>query len=392
MLTPAEFKRKELVEKKRHYYDKDEVDFLLEDLSKNYEELYSKYEEMARNAKKLSDGVQYYKGIETTLQKALVLAEKTAKETTDAAELKAATIENDARLKAKDIIAKAEKQKIEIQDKCIMLVDLFKQYKSQFIQVTNKNLTLLNSSEFEINGPELEKMYAEKRPETEKGIKKQLVDTQDLVDIISNNLVPEAVTASNINPVVAEPEKKEEPVKEATIPAVEVMEETLEPVKKIVDEEIVVPEVKKKVEPELEPEVPSVAETKTETVEEVKEQDETKEADVKTDLPEASAISEEDKEAILEAKTKEIPNISHLVGGVSASGEAKPLEAEKTEPKDMEAIPSAPVSEMVANAPTESEIKEKSQTLDALLSDLNMNNKKSDDEDPFEFLGSLDDF
>ena len=35
---------------------------------------------------------------------------------------------------------------------------------------------------------------------------------------------------------------------------------------------------------------------------------------------------------------------------------------------------------------------EKAQTLDALLNDLNMNGKKQNDEDPFEFLGSLDDF
>ena len=93
MLTPAELKKKELVERKKRFYDKEEVDALFEELYANYEELFNKYNDMTKNAKKLSDGVQYYKSIETTLQKALVLAEKTAKDTKDAAMEKAAEIE-----------------------------------------------------------------------------------------------------------------------------------------------------------------------------------------------------------------------------------------------------------------------------------------------------------
>ena len=45
-----------------------------------YKELYDENLELKKNAKSLNDGVQYYRSIENTMQKALVLAEKTAKE------------------------------------------------------------------------------------------------------------------------------------------------------------------------------------------------------------------------------------------------------------------------------------------------------------------------
>ena len=61
---------------------------------------------------------------------------------------------------------------------------------------------------------------------------------------------------------------------------------------------------------------------------------------------------------------------------VAATEELEVAEAPKNEPETIE---------------TET-VEEKPQTLDSLLNDLNMNGKKQDDEDPFEFLGSLDDF
>lgn len=303
MLTPAELKKKELLEKKKHLYNKEETDALLQDIYANYEELYTKYEEMTRSAKKLSDGVQYYKSIETTLQKALVLAEKTAKETKDAAEAKAATIEAQANEKARQIVADAEKENEQLKVKCNHLVDLFKQYKSQFIQVTSNNLQLLNSKEFDINIPELDQMYNEQKPETESGIKKQLESTQDLVAAISSNL-------SN---------------------------------------------------PNIEPGIKKIAET-----------------EMNIQAPEP--IVEQKNDAAVEEEVQP-PKIQYnqdadVTKEVAATEELEVAEAPKNEPETIE---------------TET-VEEKPQTLDSLLNDLNMNGKKQDDEDPFEFLGSLDDF
>jgi len=93
--------------KKRKYYDKDETDDYLELVMEQYKQLYDENLELQKNVKSLNDGVQYYRSIENTMQKALVLAEKTAKETKDAAQLKAEAIEKDANTKADKIVAEA---------------------------------------------------------------------------------------------------------------------------------------------------------------------------------------------------------------------------------------------------------------------------------------------
>lgn len=307
MLTPTELKKKELVERKKRFYDKEEVDALLEELYANYEELFGKYNEMTKNAKKLSDGVQYYKSIETTLQKALVLAEKTAKDTKDAATEKAAEIEAEAQKKAQSIVDDAKKEREELKLQCNHLVDLFKQYKSQFIQVTSNNLKLLNSKEFDIDAPELEKMYQETKPETEAGIKKQLENTQDLVKAISSNLA---------NPTMMET-----------------------PMEKM-----------------------EVDNQQPESV-----QEEAHDTDVQPPKIQYDQASE----------TKDINHDDNIQEDIV------PSETEEQKPEEV-------VDETLEPIPETKE--EKAQTLDALLNDLNMNGKKQNEEDPFEFLGSLDDF
>lgn len=307
MLTPAELKKKELVERKKRFYDKEEVDALFEELYANYEELFNKYNDMTKNAKKLSDGVQYYKSIETTLQKALVLAEKTAKDTKDAAMEKAAEIEAEAQKKAQSIVDDAKKEREQLKLQCNHLVDLFKQYKSQFIQVTSNNLKLLNSKEFDIDSPELEKMYQETKPETEAGIKKQLENTQDLVKAITSNLA---------NPTI-----------------LETPTETLE-----------------------------VDNQPPESV-----QEETQDTDVQPPKIQYNQVSE----------TENINQDENIQKDIVPS-EIEEQKPEEAADETLEPIPQVK--------------EEKAQTLDALLNDLNMNGKKQNDEDPFEFLGSLDDF
>ena len=53
----------------------------------------------------------------------------------------------------------------------------------------------------------------------------------------------------------------------------------------------------------------------------------------------------------------------------------------------------APIQEVKTAEPIQAKTeKAETQTLDSLLNDLNIGNKKKDEEDPFEFLGSIDDF
>ena len=144
-------------EAKRKKYDKDEMDAYLELVFENYRQLLennktleAERNELSQKVKKLSDGVQYYRSIETTLQKALILAEKTSKETKDAALLKAEAIEKDANKKADEIIRTAEGEYNKIKGKCVQLVQQFNQYKTQLIEAASAQLEMVERDEFDI--------------------------------------------------------------------------------------------------------------------------------------------------------------------------------------------------------------------------------------------------
>lgn len=155
MLSPLELQNKKIVTKKRKY-DKFEMDEYLDLIFENYKELYSQNQELQKQVKTLSDGVQYYRSIESTMQKALVLAEKTSKETKDAALLKAEAIEKDANSKAAKIMNEAEQEYEAIKDKCLYLVQQFNQYKMQLKQVASAQLELITSDSFDVYSPELD--------------------------------------------------------------------------------------------------------------------------------------------------------------------------------------------------------------------------------------------
>ena len=162
MLSPLDLKNKMMEPKKRKYYDKDETDDYLELVMEQYKQLYDENLELQKNVKSLNDGVQYYRSIENTMQKALVLAEKTAKETKDAAQLKAEAIEKDANTKADKIVAEAEQEYDKLKEKCLSLVQQFNQYKMQLKQVASAQLELITSDSFDVYSPEIEAIRNEK--------------------------------------------------------------------------------------------------------------------------------------------------------------------------------------------------------------------------------------
>ena len=94
MLTPVEIKQKTF--KSGIGYSKEEVDSFLEEVASAYEELYKQNVEYKDKINMLNEGLQHYKTIEASLQKALILAEKTADDTIKSAEEKAKNIEQDA--------------------------------------------------------------------------------------------------------------------------------------------------------------------------------------------------------------------------------------------------------------------------------------------------------
>ena len=380
MLSLIELQNKK-VEAKRKKYEKDEMDAYLELVFDNYKQLTeenAKLTEQLRNKerqmqaerddltskiKTLSDGVQYYRSIETTLQKALILAEKTSKETKDAAILKAESIEKAAHLHADKIINNAEEEYQKIREKSMQLIQQFNQYKLQLKEAASAQLQLVEGSEFDIHKPE--------DRDTSKAAGEETVSTQEK---------PEGTVKDSQADTTAESTPAEEKDNEVTVAP--------QPVK--TEEKQIAPKTTEMSEEDRTAEILS-ADTidLRDTLEAVKEQE-----------PEVSAeeAAETAKEEAKEEKeTVKIPE--EPVKTVTEAAVTTPVEATPVKPIDVTftSMDDEPKEKEEPKAMVQIEAEDKVAknedlvpTLDSLLQDLNMNNKEKKTDDPFEFLGSVD--
>ncbi len=104
MLTPLDIESKKF-DKAFMGFDTREVRKFLKEIIANYEVLYRENIELKDKLNVLSEGIQYYKTLEETLQNTLILAEKTAEETRKHAREEAELIEREAELKAAEILS-----------------------------------------------------------------------------------------------------------------------------------------------------------------------------------------------------------------------------------------------------------------------------------------------
>lgn len=148
MLTPIEIQGKSF--KSGIGYDKKDVEAFFKVLYHDYEQLYKENVEQTDKLNVLSEGIQYYKSIEKTLQKALVLAEKTAEDTQKAARDKAELIIKDSKSQAKEIILDAQKELDRIHLETINMAQQLEKYKANFRNLATTQLELLNSEIFNL--------------------------------------------------------------------------------------------------------------------------------------------------------------------------------------------------------------------------------------------------
>lgn len=161
MLTPIDIQNKTL--KTGMGYNKKDVDDFLIQIIRSYEELYKENIDIKEKIGTLSEGIQYYKSIETTLQKALVLAEKTSKETQDAAVMKAEALERDARVKADLMLADAKSELESIRNQTINLVQNYESFRMQFKKLVATQLELIDGDSFKIYAPDIDNLM---KPDT----------------------------------------------------------------------------------------------------------------------------------------------------------------------------------------------------------------------------------
>ncbi len=355
MLSLMELQNKK-VEAKRKKYEKDEMDTYLELVFDNYKNLLEENRkleaekaELNKKIKTLSDGVQYYRSIETTLQKALILAEKTSKETKDAAILKAESIEKEAHKRADYIVHNAEDEYNKIKNKCVRLVQQFNQYKLQLKEAASAQLQLVEGDEFDISKPD----------ELEKPL--------DVSKQSSNPRKSEPVAPS---PAPKKPEKPQPQVKHNPEVKKEAVKQPVPAEENILLKEPVITAKKKDDSANAATQEILNADTidLRDTLDTVNQLDDTS----KLEVPPKATV---EKATIVEpVKAKTIEPLDITFEDEIAANEEKQnevIEPPKPSDKNNDPVP----------------------TLDSLLQDLNMNNKNNQkSDDPFEFLGSVDDF
>ena len=150
MLTPVEIQNR-MFKSGGLGYDKKDVDVFMKEIIDSYEALYREKMELSDKVNVLNEGLQYYKSIEKTMQKALVLAQKTAEETQENAMRTARNIEKEAMTKAEILISDARRELEMIHQKTVQLVQQYEKYKLQFKNLAAAQIELLETESYQIH-------------------------------------------------------------------------------------------------------------------------------------------------------------------------------------------------------------------------------------------------
>ncbi len=145
MLTPIEIQNKTL--KAGMGYKKSDVDALIAELYVDYEQLYRKNAEQREKMKVLSEGIQYYKKIEKTIQGALLLAEQASSETKRTAEEQARAILDRANRQAEELVAQANQNLEDVKQLTRQLIKEYERYRLNIKHTIQAELEMMEGEE-----------------------------------------------------------------------------------------------------------------------------------------------------------------------------------------------------------------------------------------------------
>jgi len=146
IISPIEIQKKEF-NKTLRGYSQEEVRGYLEEISKSYEEVYSHNRELQDQIHDLKDRIQEYKNLEETLKNTLLLAEKTADDVKNCAQLERELVLKETMEKANKIIKTAEDKYNDVSCQIEELRRHFYLYKTRFTNFLKSQLELVESFE-----------------------------------------------------------------------------------------------------------------------------------------------------------------------------------------------------------------------------------------------------
>ena len=154
MITPLDIENKKFSKQMMNGYNVEEVDEFLDELTEEYGKNYKEVSTLSAKVEELTNSLNHYKNIETTLQNTLVMAQTTAEEVKNVAKQQSEQIINEAQKQADEIVREARtnvkkslediNQEIRIKEKS--LVELKKQfdiYKAKMESLLISQLELL---------------------------------------------------------------------------------------------------------------------------------------------------------------------------------------------------------------------------------------------------------
>ena len=146
MYTPLDIENKKFSKQMMNGYSVEEVDNFLDELTVDYEKIYKQSTESNAKIESLTQELEKYKNIESTLQNTLIMAQSTADEIKKVAKQEADQLIREAQGKAKEATMEIEK---DIALKTKELDDLQKQfdvYKAKMESLLISQLELLKDS------------------------------------------------------------------------------------------------------------------------------------------------------------------------------------------------------------------------------------------------------
>lgn len=190
MLTPVEIQNR-VFKSGGLGYDKKEVDSFMKEIADSYELLYREKVELMDKVNVLNEAVQNYKTIEKTMQKALILAQKTAEETQEAALKNAHAIEKEAMTKAEILIGDARREFELVHQRTVQLLQQYEKYKLQFKNLAAAQIELLETESFQISIMETPKINVEQSINHVKQQEEPLEQELPKIDINFTNVASE---------------------------------------------------------------------------------------------------------------------------------------------------------------------------------------------------------
>ncbi|MBR6646923.1 MAG: DivIVA domain-containing protein [Clostridia bacterium] len=244
MLTPVDIENKEFAKAFRGY-DSIEVDDFMQTLIKDYEKLYRENSSLKEKNAVISETLENYKGMESTMQNAILVAQRTSEDIRQNAHDRADTIIREAEAKAKDIISNAEKRSIDLEKDYTSLQKEMTTFKARMNSLLHTYLRLLEDMPASKATAKLPEEIAEAEPVK----KEQPVTIPDYTTSIMNAekkkdnraVSGDSYVPKKINPLVDELLKKREEITDTdddlsatlVVPKQEVKEEIFEEIKEV---------------------------------------------------------------------------------------------------------------------------------------------------------------